>query len=129
MTWFTRMAYTWQQAIDITDPTSATYKNDIPYTPDHSGSGLVSVQYKQWSGGYSMLFSSTRYTIGENNPFNQLSGWGTQDVFLTWAKNLKACRVQIKGEVDNLLNKQYDVVRYFPMPGRSFKISLQLNNL
>jgi vitamin B12 transporter len=129
MTWFSRMAYTWQQAIDITDPTSATYKNDIPYTPDHSGSGLVSVQYKQWSGGYSALFSSTRYTLGENNPFNQLSGWGTQDVFLTWTKNGKACRVQVKGEVDNLLNKQYDVVRYFPMPGRSFKISLQLNNL
>jgi outer membrane receptor protein involved in Fe transport len=129
LSWFTRMAYTWQQAIDITDKTAAYYKNDIPYTPRHSGSGLVSLQYRAWGGGYSVLFSSTRYTLGENNPYNQLDGWGTQDAFITWTKAMKTCRVQIKAAVDNVMNKQYDVVRYFPMPGRSFKISLQLNNL
>ncbi|OQP65690.1 TonB-dependent receptor plug domain-containing protein [Niastella populi] len=129
VSWFSRIAYTYQRAIDITNPASVYYKNTIPYTPDHSGSGLFSLQYGRWSGGYSLLFSSTRYTIGENNPFNMLDGWGTQDAFLSWAKNMKAFRMQIKASIDNLLNKQYDVVRYFPMPGRSFKISLQLNNL
>jgi vitamin B12 transporter len=129
VSWFTRMAYTFQRAIDITNPSATTYKNTIPYTPDHSGSGLLSLQYAQWSGGYSLLFSSTRYIIGENNPFNQLDGWGTQDAFLSWSKNMKTLRMQLKTSVDNLLNKQYDVVRNFPMPGRSFKISLQLNNL
>jgi outer membrane cobalamin receptor len=129
LTWFSRIAYTFQRAIDITSRTSVYYKNTIPYTPDHSGSGLFSLNYGQWSGGYSLLFSSTRYALGENNPYNQLNGWGTQDAFLSWAKNMKAFRMQIKASVDNLLNKQYDVVRNFPMPGRSFKISLQLNNL
>jgi vitamin B12 transporter len=127
--WFTRIAYTYQRAMDITNPAAPTYKNTIPYTPDHSGSGLFSLQYGAWSGGYSLLFSSTRYVLGENNPYNQLDGWGTQDAFLSWAKSMKAFRVQIKAAVDNLLNKEYDVVRYFPMPGRSFRISLQLNNL
>ena len=129
ISWFTRFAYTYQQAIDITNPAASVYKNTIPYTPDHSGSGLFSLQYGAWSGGYSLLFSSTRYVLGENNPYNQLDGWGTQDAFLSWGKNMKAFRVQIKGAVDNLLNKQYDIVRFYPMPGRSFKISLQLNNL
>jgi vitamin B12 transporter len=129
VSWFSRIAYTYQRAIDITNPASVYYKNTIPYTPDHSGSGLFSLQYGRWGGGYSLLFSSTRYTIGENNPFNMLDGWGTQDAFLSWTKNMKAFRMQLKASMDNLLNKQYDVVRYFPMPGRSFKISLQLNNL
>lgn len=129
ISWFTRIAYTFQRAIDITNPNTTVYKNTIPYTPDHSGSGLFSLQYGAWSGGYSLLFSSTRYIIGENNPYNQLDGWGTQDAFLSWAKSMKLFRVQIKGSVDNLLNKPYEVVRNFPMPGRSFKISLQLNNL
>ncbi|OQP62640.1 hypothetical protein A3860_26885 [Niastella vici] len=129
VTWFTRMAYTWQQALDVTDKTSATYKNDIPYTPRHSGSGLVSLQYREWSGGYSLVFSSTRYTLGENNPYNQLDGWGTQDAFVAWTKPMKTFCVQIRAAVDNVLNRQYDIVRYFPMPGRSFKLGLQLNNL
>jgi outer membrane receptor protein involved in Fe transport len=129
ISWFTRIAYTFQRAIDITNPAASSYKNTIPYTPDHSGSGLFSLQYGAWSGGYSLLFSSTRYVLAENNPYNQLDGWGTQDAFLSWAKNMKAYRVQIKAAVDNLLNKEYDIVRFFPMPGRSFKISLQLNNL
>lgn len=129
ISWFTRIAYTYQRAMDITNPAAPAYKNTIPYTPDHSGSGLFSLQYGAWSGGYSLLFSSTRYVLGENNPYNQLDGWGTQDAFLAWAKNMKAFRVQIKAAADNLLNKEYDVVRFFPMPGRSFKISLQLNNL
>ena len=127
--WFSRIAYTFQRAIDITNPAAVDYKNTIPYTPDHSGSGLFTLQYGAWNGGYSLLFSSTRYVLGENNPYNQLDGWGTQDAFLSWMKNMKAFRMQIKASVDNLLNKQYDVVKSFPMPGRSFKISLQLNNL
>ena len=127
--WFTRFAYTYQRAIDISDPKASDYKNTLPYTPDHSGSGLFSLQYGAWSSGYSVLFSSTRYVLGENNPYNQLDGWGTQDAFLSWAKNMKAFRMQIRASADNLLNKQYDIVRNFPMPGRSFKISLQLNNL
>ena len=94
-----------------------------------SGSALASVQYRAWSGGYSVLFSSTRYALGENNPFNQLEGWGTQDAFVAYKRSLKRFQVQLRAAVDNLLNKQYDVVRYYPMPGRSFKISLQLNNL
>jgi vitamin B12 transporter len=129
ITWFSRIAYTFQRAIDITNQASVYYKNTIPYTPDHSGSGLINLQYGKWSGGYSLLFSSTRYALGENNPFNQLGGWGTQDAFLSWTKDLKVFRMQIKASADNLLNKRYDVVRNFPMPGRSFKLSLQLNNL
>lgn len=129
LSWFTRIAYTFQRAIDITNSNAANYKNTIPYTPDHSGSGLFSLQYGAWSGGYSLLFSSTRYVLGENNPYNQLDGWGTQDAFLSWGRNMKAFRMQVKASVDNVLNKQYDVVRYYPMPGRAFKISLQLNNL
>ena len=127
--WFARIAYTWQQALDVTTPGSTTYKNRIPYTPDHSGSGLVSFYYRRWSAGYSLIFSATRYTLGENNPYNQLPGWGTQDAFISRRFTLKTISVNIRAGVDNITDHRYDVVRYFPMPGRSYKISLLLNNL
>jgi vitamin B12 transporter len=126
--WFYRIAYTWQQALDVTNPVSTTYKNRIPYTPDHSGSGLLSFSCRNWSYGYSFLFSGTRYVLGENNPYNQLAGWMTHDVFVARSIKYKKVNIYIKGELDNISNKYYDVIRYYPMPGRSFKISLLFNN-
>jgi len=127
--WFGRIAYTWQQALDISDKSSTSYKDRIPYTPDNSGSGLVSFSYKKWETGYSMLFSGTRYTLGENNPYNQLAGWLTHDVFVSRLVQMQSCNLHIRGAVNNISNERFDIVRYFPMPGRSFKISLLFNNL
>jgi outer membrane cobalamin receptor len=129
VSWFVRMSYTFQHALDVTDPASVTWKNRIPYTPDHSGSALASVSYRQWTAGYSLLFSGLRYVLGENNSFNQLEGWGVHDVFVTRQLHIKQVALQVKGELNNLTNQKYDVVRYFPMPGRSWKLSLLFNNL
>jgi vitamin B12 transporter len=127
--WSVRIAYTWQQALDVTDPSSTEYKNEIPYTPDNSGSALASAYYKNWSAGYSFLFSGNRYTLGENNPANELAGWDTHDVFVARIIKLSHFQTNIKGEINNLFNERYEVIRYYPMPGRSYKISITLNNL
>jgi len=127
--WFCRIAYTWQQALDVTDPSSTSYKNSIPYTPSNAGSGLASFSYKKWGAGYSMLFSGTRYTLGENNSYNQLDGWGTQDIFISRTLTGKAFNLKIKGELNNISNQHFDVIRYYPMPGRSWAISILFNNL
>jgi vitamin B12 transporter len=127
--WSARIAYTWQQALDVTDPSSAEYKNEIPYTPENSGSALAVLYFKNWSAGYSFLFSGMRYTLGENDPSNQLAGWNSQDAFISWQINCRDFRTTIKGEVNNIFNEQYDVIHYYPMPGRSYKLSIIINNL
>ena len=127
--WSARVAYTWQQAQDVTDPSSAEYKNEIPYTPDNSGSALAAFYYKNWSAGYSFLFSGTRYTLGENDPSNQLDGWGVNDVFVSHSIKLKNFQINIKAEADNIFNERYEVIRYYPMPGRSYKINISFTNL
>ena len=126
--WFCRIAYTWQQALDVTDPSSPSYKNNIPYTPNNAGSGLVSFSFNNWGAGYSMLFSGTRYTLGENNPYNQLDGWGTQDIFISRTLNTQHFKIKIKGALNNISNQHFDVIRYYPMPGRSWSVSILLNN-
>ena len=126
---FARIAYTWQNAIDITDKSSSSYKNTIPYTPDNSGSGLLSVNYKKWDAGYSMLFSGTRYILGDNNFYTELDGWMTHDVFVSRLIPLRHFNMHIKAEANNIFDERYDIVKYYPMPGRTFKISLLFNNL
>jgi vitamin B12 transporter len=129
MKWSVRIAYTWQQALDYTDPTSPKYKNEIPYTPHNSGSALAVLDYRTWSAGYSFLFSGNRYALGENDPTNLVAGWNTQDVYLAWTRGMGNFQTTVKGEVNNLFNQQYDVIQYYPMPGRSFKLSVIFSNL
>ncbi len=129
MKWSLRLAYTWQKAIDVTDPASAEYKNEIPYTPENSGSMLAAIYYKTWTAGYSILFSGERYTLGENDPTNLLPGWITQDLFISCKIPFREFSTTIKGEVNNMFNEHYDVIHYYPMPGRSYQLSLIINNL
>jgi vitamin B12 transporter len=129
LTWSARVAYTFQQALDITDPTSSAYKNQIPYTPNNSGSGLVAINYKNWGAGYNLLFSDYRYALGENNSSNQLPAWVSQGIFASKQFKINHVQANLKAAVDDLFDVRYDVVQYYPMPGRSYKISLIFNNL
>jgi vitamin B12 transporter len=90
---------------------------------------MAAVYYKTWSAGYSILFSGERYTLGENDPTNLLPGWNEQDVFVSAGLPFKYFQTTIKGEVNNIFNQQYDVIHYYPMPGRSYKLSITINNL
>ncbi len=127
--WSLRLAYTWQQALDMTDPSSSKYKNEIPYTPNHSGSAIAVLVYKNWNLGYSILFSGNRYALGENDPSNEVAAWNEQDTFISWQIPLRDFAVRLKGEVNNIFNRQYEVIQYYPMPGRSFKLSITIYNL
>ena len=127
--WSVRMAYTWQQALDMTDPSSSKYKNEIPYTPNSSGSALAVLTYKNWNFGYSILFSDNRYALGENDPSNEVAGWNEQDAFISWKIPLRDFAFSVKGEINNIFNQQYEVIQYYPMPGRSYKLSITIYNL
>jgi vitamin B12 transporter len=124
-----RIAYTWQQALDVTDPSSSEYKNEIPYTPQNSGSAIIVAFYKEWSAGYNFLFSGTRYSLEENNASDELPGWGTHDLFITRSIKCSSLNISVKAEVDNVFNDRYEVIQYYPMPGRQYKISITFNNL
>ncbi|HSZ32263.1 MAG TPA: TonB-dependent receptor [Puia sp.] len=127
--WSGRVAFTWQEALDVTDPSSSEYKNDIPYTPNYSGSAMVVYNLKNWSAVYSILFSGKRFALGENDPSNELPEWNTQDVYLSRQIKTRNFSANLKGEVNNIFNVYYDVIHYYPMPGRSFKLSITINNL
>ena len=127
--WSGRLSYTWQQARDVTDPASRNYKDRIPYSPDHSGSGIVAAGFKQWGIGYNLTFSGTRYTLGDNIPYNRLPGWKVHDLFLSRTFDIAAIRCVIKAEINNVGDQRYDIIRYYPMPGRTYKLSFTIKQL
>jgi vitamin B12 transporter len=116
--------YSFQRSRDMTDETSKTYKNQIPYTPLHSGSAGLVVTTPWISVFYTILISGERYTLGQNIPQNRLESYTDQSIAVGNDFKLKKISFGIKLEMLNLANAQYEIVKNFPMQGRSFRIKL-----
>lgn len=118
--------YTYQQAQDISDKSSITYNQQIPYIPLETFSGVASVQYHAFTLHYTLIFNGFRYIAAENTWGNMLPGWWVSDVGLSWEGKTKKSGYLIKAEAINLFNEQYTVIKSFPMPGRSFSLTIGL---
>lgn len=119
--------YTYQQALDVSDKSSTTYKQQIPYIPLETFSGMASIHYHAFTLNYTLLFNGFRYISAENTWENMLPGWWVSDVGLSWERKTKKLNYLIKAEAINLFDQQYVVIKSFPMPGRSFALTLGLN--
>lgn len=120
-----RLQYTWQRAIDVTSSNTSYYKDQLPYTPEHSGSAMITVVYGNTELNYSLLYSGERYSQQENIERNRMEAWHTSDIALTHKIRIKESLLSISAEVNNLFNKDYDVVRNFPMPLRSYSVGMK----
>ena len=108
-------------------PGSKTYGHQIPYTPFHSGSAAVNFETPWFTVGYTIIASGIRYALGQNIPANQLDPYADQSIFISHDFNIKdKVTLGFKAEMLNLANAQYEIVRNYPMQGRSFRIKLML---
>jgi outer membrane cobalamin receptor len=142
--------YTYQRAFDVTDKTSGTYLHQIPYTPRVSGSARAGLRTPWAELAYSAVWSGKRYASGENFAENKLPGYSDQGISVsrdlalqkkarkseaTVATALPAAtdpngtptpHISIRGEINNMFDAQYAVVKWYPMPGRNYRIILSL---
>ena len=123
-----RAVYSYQSAINKSDPNSPQYNQQLPYTPRHSGSLQFTAMYQNFSGGMNLLYSGSRYRPGDQIAENFLPYWITADFSLQyeWRKPEKNIYRANLG-ISNLFNETYEVVRYYPMPGTQFKIGFQIS--
>jgi hypothetical protein len=126
-TLFFQSAYTYQWAVDRTDPASKTYDNQIPYTPQHSGSFMTGAQTRWVNISYSIIWSGQRYTLGQNLPEYRLAGYWDQSIAMSREWGTHKRKLKLSGELLNVSGKNYEVVRNFPMPGRSFRVTVTVS--
>lgn len=118
-------SYTWQKAIDVTDKTAKTYKHQLPYTPEHSGN--ISVSWENPWINISWLLSAVgdRYTLPQNLEANLIEKYTEQQLSFNRTFPLKKSSLRIQAEIINIGDVTYDVIRYYPMPGRSYRVSIK----
>lgn len=118
--------YTYQYAVDRTDPDVIYYKHQIAYTPRHSGGASLAFENPYANVSFHATGVSNRYCASENRPSNEMSGYIEYGVSFYRTFKIKDYTYSVRGDVINLGNKQYEIVKSYPMPGRSYKLTCSI---
>lgn len=118
--------YTYQSVINVTDPASAIYLNQLPYTPKSTLAFNAGIDHGHLGVYYNQVISSQRYYTNDNLPYDNLPGYSISDASVVYRFVAKRIPAVASFEINNLFNKSYYVIQSYPMPGRSFRISFQV---
>lgn len=120
-------SYSLQQAVDVTDPKSNTYRHQIPYTPLHSGSASLTLSTPWVDVSYTVVAAGKRYALQQNVPANELKPYSDHSLALAKDFDVKGKVVLgYKLELLNLANRHYEIVRNYPMQGRSVRGAIRI---
>ena len=117
-------SYSWQKTSDITNKTSSNYKSQLPYSPQHSGNCSLTFSSPWIEVGYSLVGVGRCYYMVQNIPANVLDGYVDQTLSAGHEFKFRQFSLNLRGEILNIGNAHYEVIKYYPMPGRSFRLSL-----
>lgn len=123
--------YTYQRALDVTNSNldseeGRTYKHQIAYTPRVSGSGQAGIETPWVNLSYSFLFSGKRYQQGENIAENRLDSYSDHSISASRSFKIMKTNTSVSVEVLNIADKNYEIIRNFPMPGRSVRATISI---
>ena len=116
--------YTYQKATDKLEK-SATYGQQLPYTPQHSGNISVILKSPWFNLGYSILMQGKRWS-SQNTDKYKLDGYADHTVSLSKDLLIGNCDTEISATVRNLFDKQYEIIKYYPMAGRSLEAKIKI---
>lgn len=119
--------YSWQKALDVTNPDAKNYKHQLPYTPEHNGNVSATLEMPWVNVGYTVTMVSKRYFLAQNIEANRIDGYSEHTATLWREFKLGKCGLRLQAEVINLTDAQYDVIKYYPMPGRSWRLTGTFN--
>ena len=117
-------SYSLMKATDISDPTAVYYRNQIAYTPRHSGSASVLLHTPWLDFSYNVLVMGERYTLSYNIPDNRMRPFADHSITLSREFKISKQQLRVQFDVRNLGNKNYEVVCFYPMPGTNWRLSV-----
>ena len=109
--------YSYQHAVDRTDPQSASWQLQVAYIPRHSASLSAALSHGGWNLDVTAIGCSTRYSNTSRHPDYRIAPYFTADARLGRTFRLRRGSLSTRLLLNNLTDSRYEVVRGFPMPG------------
>ncbi|PKL85043.1 MAG: hypothetical protein CVV22_09890 [Ignavibacteriae bacterium HGW-Ignavibacteriae-1] len=117
-------AYTRMNVIDK-QPETPNYDKLLPYFPQESFGLTMFVTYSDFVLGNTFNYSSFAYSLRDNNHSSIIDNYLIYDVSLTKKFNFEQYSFQLRLDVKNLFDTEFEIIKNYPMPGRIFRASLQ----
>ena len=112
-------AFTLQDAKDKTVG-SGSYNHQLPYTPKSSGSASLSLLNPWINIYYSMTWQGKRYSQAETSYKYLLNPYSEHTLSMSKTFLLRGDKkISLQFTINNIFDKQYEIIKYYPMPGRS----------
>lgn len=120
------IAYSWLYAVDVTDKSAKNYRHQLPYTPEYSGNFSLVFENPIVDVTYMFTAVGERYMLPQNTARNRMSGYVEHSFVLNKDFGFGDTKLHLQGKLTNIGNEQYEVIRYYPMPGFSWSLSASL---
>ena len=116
--------YSYVRAADRSDPTSKGYGLQPAYMPRHTGAASLAYE-NRWVGAVvSVTGTSERWSTNDHTATTRLPGYAEVGCGLYRTFHWAGVRLEARADLTNVFNRQYEVVRRYPMPGRAYRLSL-----
>ena len=115
--------YSCQYAVDVNNASAKNYRHQLPYTPRHSGKLTLSFLNPYVNVSYIFTAVGDRYMLPQNTLYNRIDGYTEHSFSMNREFVFDSCSLSLQGELLNVGNKQYEIIRYYPMPRFSWRLS------
>ena len=119
--------YSYQRAANHTDKKSEYYGNQIAYIPFYSGNSSIA-----WENPWVNIVvhgtgMSSRWTNNEHYEGTKVNGFWEMGITVYKPINWMRKQWNIRFDLRNMFNHQYEIVSHYPMPGISYQMTLNMS--
>lgn len=118
--------YTKTENLSAVSSNDFSYGKMLLYSPEHIIKGSISTSIEQVTAGISMIGSSESFYTADNDPLYSLKSYVIFDAFASYKFGYKNFDITTGVTVYNIFNTEYLIIQSFPMPLRSWHLSISL---
>lgn len=125
---FFASSYGLQRATDRTDKTSTRYGRQLAYLPVHCATASLAWENPWLHTAISLVAASRQWATHEHVPGTDVAGYTEWGFSLYRSLRLgQRWRADLRADLINAFDRQYEIIRRYPMPGRAYKLSATLH--
>ncbi|MCD4732227.1 MAG: TonB-dependent receptor, partial [Bacteroidales bacterium] len=99
-----------------------SFEKQLIYVPEHSVSGNVDYLFKSLIISFNTSFTGKRYVTRDNEEY--LPAYNISGIRIVKNFSVKKTSFNVRFEINNLWDSEYQAIQYYPMPGRNYRLSV-----
>jgi iron complex outermembrane receptor protein len=120
------VAATWSSAVDLSEKGTPSYGKQLRYTPWLTSTVHAGLTVDAFSSRLTGRYTGNRFLTSDEQM--ALDGYILFDLQLGCRLPVRHASASLYLHVDNVFDTRYEVIRFYPMPPRSFSIRLNIGS-